>query len=138
MNELDKFSSIFNLQIKSKLIKIIKKNITTKKNKKFKLKKNLVDSLVCSVALWSLSSIALSNLSGTVVCCGSSFLVFYKVTCNYNFTFTAYAVVRDGAGRLLPGGVLTERIRPAVAACTGGNCRGQPSVRLLQFSRVSF
>jgi hypothetical protein len=23
-------------------------------------------------------------------CCGSSFLVFYKLTCNYNFTFTTY------------------------------------------------
>jgi hypothetical protein len=42
---------------------MIKTNITTtKKNKKLKINKNLVDSLVRSVALWRLSSIALSNL----------------------------------------------------------------------------
>jgi len=37
MNELDKFTSIFNFQIKSKLKKIIKKT-SQQKNKKLKIK----------------------------------------------------------------------------------------------------
>jgi hypothetical protein len=52
-----------------------------------------------------------------MVCCGNNFsfskniLVFYKITCNYNFTFTTSARAATMRGCLLLGAVLTTEER---------------------------
>jgi hypothetical protein len=36
--------------------------------------------------LFWIFALLLFRISGTAVCCGYNILVFYKITCNYNFT----------------------------------------------------